>query len=279
MYGVNAFLETGRDPNPQFQFASAPTNVPSMKSDHHCTSGARVLLPVVVAALLFSSCEGSDKVRAADSARADSVLAASRSPVSELPKARAALAPMAGARAVAILVRRDSTVFGTGPAVVSFAAGDSVIVSDSALRAWKLGDGRFVAVSGLDGAGGFSNEGQSLTVIDLETGTRRRVVSDYFVILDVTLLETAGRRALVVQMRDGAIGSLHVTIVDPARGQVFRETNALARIDGARIVVREFGDGTVPVSMQETRTPVRVDTIPVTAIDTMSLLVIPRGGQ
>jgi hypothetical protein len=279
VYAVNAFLPTGQERSPQCQYASAPTNVPSMKSDHHSTSGKRALLPFVVTALVLSSCRGSDKALASDSARADSLLAASRSPVSELPKARVSLTPMAGARAVAIGVRRDSTVFGTGSAVATFANGDSVVVSDSALRAWTLGDGRFVAVSGLDGAGGFSNEGQSLTVIDLETGTRKRVVSDYFVILDVKLLESAGRRALLVQMRDGAIGSLHVTIVDAARGQVFRETNALARIDGARIVVREFGDGTVPVSMRETRTPVRVDTIPVTAIDTMSLLVIPRGGQ
>ena len=72
-----------------------------------------------------------------------------------------------GAAVSRIVVRRDTTTFGVGAAVVTLASGDSVVVSDSAFRVWKLGSGSLVAVSGLEGAGGYENEGQSLTLIDL----------------------------------------------------------------------------------------------------------------
>ncbi len=175
-----------------------------------------------------------------------------------------------------IALRRDTTSFGVGPAVVTLSSGDTIVVSDSAYRVWKLG-GSLVAVSGLDGAGGFENEGQSLTVIDLVTGVRRRVVADYFPIVRVELLDVAGRRALLVHMRDGGQGSLHVTVVDPARGQVFRALHALGRIEGGKILVSGFGDGETPVEFGDKRTPLRVDTLPLTALDTMSLKVVPRG--
>jgi hypothetical protein len=204
---------------------------------------------------------------------------ANQTTVPELPVDRPALASRAGARASSIRVRRDTTSFSIGPAVVTFASGDTLVVSDSALRAWRLGDGQWVAVSGLDGAGGYENEGQSLTLIDVERGTRRRVVSDYFAIIGVTLVEDAGKRALLVSMRDGGVGSLHTTVVDPDRGQVFRATNARADAIPGAIVVRSYGDGETPVTAQDARTPLRIDTIPLTAVDTMGLLVMPRARQ
>ena len=242
--------------------------------------------PLVCACLVASSgalasaCTASDD-RGAAAAGADSGAAAPAverpAPVPVMPADLGALSPRPGAFAASIAVRRDTTTFGTGPAVVQLAGGDSLVVADSAVRAWALGDGRLVAVSGLDGAGGFENEGQSLTVIDVAAGTRRRVVADYFPIVKVELLHAGTRDALLVHMRDGGQGSLHVTVVDPRRGQVFRATHALARVAGERILVSGFGDGDEPVVFGDKRTPLRVDTLTLATVDTLSLLVVPRG--
>jgi hypothetical protein len=210
-------------------------------------------------------------------AAGDSAAAVTRpAPVAVMPRQLDALPARPGATVTAIAVRRDTTAFSVGPAVARLASGDTVVVSDSAYRAWTLGRGSLVAVSGLDGAGGYENEGQSLTVIDVATGARRRVVADYFPIVRVELLERDGRQALLVHMRDGGQGSLHVTIVDPRRGQVFRSRHALGRIADGRFLVAGYGDGETVVEFGDTRTPLRVDTIPLTAVDTMSLLVVPR---
>lgn len=203
--------------------------------------------------------------------------AVAQSPVvSAMPAQLPGLPPRPGAKARRIDVRRDTSTFGTGPAIVTLITGDTVVVADSAARAWLLGDGRVVAVSGLDGAGGYENEGQSLTVIDVVSGTRRRVVADYYQIVRVELLQTDGGAALLLHMRDGGQGSLHVTVVDPDRGQVFRMRNALGRIVGDRIVVASFGDSETAVDSGDRRTPLRVDSLTIAAVDTLSLLVVPR---
>ncbi|MCC7051813.1 MAG: hypothetical protein IT355_01015 [Gemmatimonadaceae bacterium] len=245
---------------------------------HHCPPACTRLL---VATLVLTGCGARADDRAAgDSVAGDSARAAAierPAPVPVLPQDLGALRPQPGAVATRIDVRRDTTTFGIGPAVVTLSTGDTLVVADSAVRVWKLGTGRLVAVSGLDGAGGFENEGQSLTVIDVQAGTRRRVVADYFPILGVELLSAAGRDALLVRMRDGGQGSLHVTVVDPKRGQVFRALNALGRVQGDRILVAGYGDGEEPVVVGDRRTPLRVDTLSIASIDTLSLLVVPRG--
>jgi hypothetical protein len=200
-------------------------------------------------------------------------------PVSVLPVQLDSLAQRPGATVARISVRRDTSTFGVGPAVVTLASGDTMVVSDSAYRVWKLGTGSLVAVSGLDGAGGYENEGQSLTVIDVATGSRRRVLADYFTIVRVELVEAGGRRALLVHMRDGGQGGLHVSVVDPNRGQVFRALHALGRIEGDRILVSGYGDGDVPVDFGDRRTPLRVDSLALAAVDTLALLVVPRTPQ
>jgi len=192
-----------------------------------------------------------------------------------LPQQLEGMPPRAGAIVARVVVRRDTTTFGIGHAVVTLTTGDTMVVSDSAIRAWALG-GSLVAVSGLDGAGGFENEGQSLTVIDLVTGSRRRVISDYFPIVRVERVPSPDRTPLLVHMRDGGRGSVHVTVVDARRGQVFRQMNALGRVEGDRIIVSGFGDGETAVEFGDRRTPLRVDTIPAAAIDTLPLLVLPR---
>ena len=229
----------------------------------------------LVAALAMAGC-GRKPDAETETVRLDT--AGDRRPelVAVMPLQLEAIPPRPGATVSRIAVRRDTTSFGVGPAVVTLTSGDTVVVSDSAYRAWTLGNGSLVAVSGLDGAGGFENEGQSLTVIDVATGSRRRVVADYFPILRVQLLTSGANQALLVHMRDGGHGSLHVTVVDPKRGQVFRELNALGRIEGDRILVAGFGDGEQAVVFGDKREPLRVDTLLAAVVDTLSLMVVPR---
>jgi hypothetical protein len=208
---------------------------------------------------------------------ADSALPSASAPVvSAMPEARPALPARPGARARRVTVRRDTTTYGTGAAVVTLMSGDTVVVSDSAVRAWTLGDGSLVAVSGLDGAGGYENEGQSLTVVNLASGERRRVVADYYQIVRVELVEQGGHTALLVHMRDGGQGSLHVAVVDPTRGVVFRTSNAIGRIANGRVLVSGYGDSDTPVDFGDRRVPLRVDTLTTAAVDSLSLLVVPR---
>ena len=268
MPGVNV---PGRDP---YLPRAGATIVRAMILCSKSTAGRRFALTVTAALVLPVGCGPADVVPA--STPAAGVRGGRPAPVSVMPVALPTLAARPGALAARIVVRRDTSTFGVGAAVVTLASGDTVTVADSAVRAWKLGDGRLVAVSGLDGAGGYENEGQSLTVIDLQTGERRRVVADYFAIIDVQVLAAGATRALLVHMRDGGVGSMHVTVVDPDRGQIFRTTNALGRVTGDGIVVTSYGDTEEPVVPGDRRVPLRTDTIPATAIDTMSLLVIPR---
>ncbi len=232
------------------------------------------LLPATV--LLAAAGCGSARDAAPAAAASESASVTRPAPVSVMPVQLDSLRGRPGATAVRIAVRRDTSTFGVGPAVVTFASGDTLVVGDSAYRAWTLGTGSLVAISGLDGAGGYENEGQSLTLIDLATGARRRVLADYFAIVKVELLEAGERRALLVHMRDGGQGGLHVSVVDPDRGQVFRALHALGRVAGDRILVAGFGDGEVPVEFGDRRTPLRVDTLSLAAVDTLPLLVVPR---
>ena len=235
----------------------------------------RAPLCAITPALLLLGCgRADDRVNQSPAADSGGVERPAVLPV--LPVQLEALTARPGASVGRIDVRRDTTTFGTGPAVVTLSTGDTLVVGDSAVHVWKFGSGSLVAFSGLDGAGGYENEGQSLTVVDVATGARRRVVSDYYAIVRVELLESAGRRTLLVHMRDGGQGSLHVTVVDPKRGQVFRARQAVARISDGRIIVSTYDGGEKPVDFGETRLALRVDTIALAAVDTMSLLVVPR---
>ena len=100
-------------------------------------------------------------------------------------------------------------------------------VSDDALKAWILRDGKQVIFSTPGGAGGFENEGQSLHLYDLVSDTQRVVLSEYFAIDAVQdVLTQTGQMAMIVEMRDGGLGASHVAIVDLHRGEVFVEQKA-----------------------------------------------------
>ncbi|HKQ53203.1 MAG TPA: hypothetical protein VJT74_12595 [Pyrinomonadaceae bacterium] len=95
-------------------------------------------------------------------------------------------------------------------------------VAESALEAWVIRGGRQVVYSGLDGSGGFEDEGQSLRVYDVRTGKTRKVMSEYVAVDKVTEVTTSrGKTALLVEMSDGGLGASYLAVVDPDRGEVF----------------------------------------------------------
>ena len=109
----------------------------------------------------------------------------------------------------------------TGPVYVTV-AGQEKKIADSALEAWVIRGGRQVVYSGLDGSGGFEDEGQSLRVYDARTGRTRKIMSEYVAVDKVTEVTTRrGKTALVVELSDGGLGASYLAVVDPDRGEVF----------------------------------------------------------
>lgn len=100
--------------------------------------------------------------------------------------------------------------------------GREKFIATGVLDAWTIRDGRQVVYSGMDGSGGFENEGQSLRVYDATTGKRRKILSEYFGINKVTEVTTSrNKTALLVEMADGGLGASYLAVVDPDRGEVF----------------------------------------------------------
>jgi hypothetical protein len=95
-------------------------------------------------------------------------------------------------------------------------------ISSRALQAWIIADGKSVAYSWTDGAGGFENEGQSLRIYDVRTGTTRKILVEYVEIAALTPVRlTTGELALLLKMADGGLGGSYFAVVDPKRGEVF----------------------------------------------------------
>jgi hypothetical protein len=95
-------------------------------------------------------------------------------------------------------------------------------IAEPVIEAWVIDEGRKVAYSMRDGAGGFENEGESLRVYEAQTGKIKKVMSEYYSINEVTEVKTArGKVALLVEMADGGLGASYLAVVDPARGEVF----------------------------------------------------------
>lgn len=112
-------------------------------------------------------------------------------------------------------------------------------VTTKALHAWIIDDGRSVIYSGADGSGGFENEGQSLRIYDVRTGSIRKVLSEYVGVWAVQEVRLSnGQLALLVNMADGGLGGSYFAVVDPKRGQVmYRRWAEVTAIDGDRITL------------------------------------------
>ena len=102
------------------------------------------------------------------------------------------------------------------------------------MKVWLVGEGRFVAWSGLDGAGGYDDEGQSLRLHDTASGKTHKVLAERFEIDRVSSQPLSdGRCAILVEMSDGAVDGDHFAVVNPERGEVFFAKLAVRlRLDG-----------------------------------------------
>jgi hypothetical protein len=95
-------------------------------------------------------------------------------------------------------------------------------ITDQAQQAWIINGGRHVVYSSSEGAGGYENEGQSLHLYNVDTGSQKRIMSHYFMVQTVKEVVTRkNKRALLVTMEDGGLGARYVAVVDPWRGEVF----------------------------------------------------------
>ena len=101
-------------------------------------------------------------------------------------------------------------------------AGTEKKITDQAQQAWIINRGQHVVYSSSEGAGGYENEGQSLHIYDVKTGTQKQIMSEYFMVETVKEVITSNKkRALLVTLEDGGLGASYIAVVDPWRGEVF----------------------------------------------------------
>ena len=112
-------------------------------------------------------------------------------------------------------------------------------IYDDAFIAWLVNDGRDVVFSGRDGAGGFENEGQSLRIFNVETGTTKKILAEYVMVIALKEVKTSnGATALLVKLADGGLGGSYFAVVDPQRGEVFyRQWAELRSLRGDQITL------------------------------------------
>ena len=115
-------------------------------------------------------------------------------------------------------------------------------ITNEALLAWIIDDGKSVAYSWTDGSGGFENEGESLRIYDVRTGRIRKILSEYVAIVALTPVRlTTGELALLIKMGDGGLGASYFAVVDPRRGEVFfRRWSEVTQISGDRITLASY---------------------------------------
>ena len=95
-------------------------------------------------------------------------------------------------------------------------------IAEVGIEVLVIEGGRRMVYSGLDGSGGFENEGQSLYVYDARTDKKRKVMSEYFIVNKIIEVTTSrNKTALLVDLTDGGLGASYQAVVDPNRGQVF----------------------------------------------------------
>lgn len=155
------------------------------------------------------------------------------------------LPALAAPRAASVRIHRPAGEL-TGP-VIAMIDGQECRIADNAWNAWLIRGGQSVVYSGTDGAGGFEDEGQSLWRYDVATGRYGKLMTEFFSVEKVVEARSAsGKLALLVTMADGGLGAPHVAVVDPDRGQVWRQRVArIVGIRNGRIAVAVFDPDTI----------------------------------
>ena len=129
----------------------------------------------------------------------------------------------------------------TGP-VYATIDGQERKIADAGVEVLVIEGGRRMVYSGLDGSGGFENEGQSLYVYDPRTDKKRKVMSEYFAVNKITEVTTSRKKtALLVDLTDGGLGASYQAVVDPNRGEVlFRRWAKVISRRGDFIVIGRY---------------------------------------
>jgi hypothetical protein len=115
--------------------------------------------------------------------------------------------------------REENAMTGSVYAIIG---GQEKKIAEVGIEVLVIEGGRRMVYSGLDGSGGFENEGQSLYVYDARTDKKRKVMSEYFIVNKIIEVTTSrNKTALLVDLTDGGLGASYQAVVDPNRGEVF----------------------------------------------------------
>ena len=160
-----------------------------------------------------------------------------------------------------------------------------VPVLNTAGVAMILDDGRTVIYNGLDGSGGYENEGHSLWRWDIYNDMTTKIMSEYFQVEAIrTVKGGSGRTAIAVTMRDGGQGIVHAAVVDPNRGEVWREPRAaVVDVHGDTLIVHRWKLTTSwdpslldPVTGFPTTEPEAIERLRIDSLLALDVIVNPR---
>ncbi|MBS1796050.1 MAG: hypothetical protein JSS81_19520 [Acidobacteria bacterium] len=121
--------------------------------------------------------------------------------------------------------------------------GREVRVTDQAVEAWIVDGGRSVVYSARDGAGFGDSRGQSLRIYDVAGGQTLKIMAERAEVNGLSEVRLSdGALALLVRLSDGGSGEPYAAVVDPLRGQVYRQRSAeFSEIRGDTAKVVHYG--------------------------------------
>lgn len=151
-----------------------------------------------------------------------------------------------GQRATAVEIRYpgDNVPDFYGGQLYATVGGKKRKIAKRANDAWIINRGKEVVYSARDGAGGYENEGQSLSIYDVRTRKDRLIMSEYFYVTGITEKRlSTGANAILVRLEDGGLGGAYFALLDPKRGEVFfRRWAELREIKGDFIKLAVYGE-------------------------------------
>jgi len=154
------------------------------------------------------------------------------------------------------VAREDNAMTGSVYATID---GQERKIAEVGIEVLVIEGGRRMVYSGLDGSGGWENEGQSLYVYDPRTDKKRKVMSEYFIVNKITEVTTSKKKtALLVDLTDGGLGASYQAVVDPNRGEVFfRRWSKVISRRGDVIVLGRYKEDDWDKFMQDENAKVR----------------------
>ncbi|MBX7169874.1 MAG: GerMN domain-containing protein [Pyrinomonadaceae bacterium] len=146
-----------------------------------------------------------------------------------------------GQKATKIEIKNDREDYLGGRLFVTV-GGKARKISNTAVDAWIIDDGKAVVFAMPDRSRGFEGEGVSLSIYDVKTGKIRQIMAEHTFTTGLSEVRLSnGSIALVVSMGDGGLGGSYIAVVDPKRGEVLDEHLAeLTEIKGDKITLAYY---------------------------------------